>query len=348
MVNVLIVDDSAVIRRVFESELAKDPGINVVGTAPDPYVARDLIVRLKPDVITLDIEMPRMDGLTFLKKLMHHFPIPVIIVSSLAKKGGELAMDALASGAVEVVCKPGSAFNAGEMTAELSRKVKIAATVNVKRKLVAPTTEASRLAPLAQTTHQILAIGASTGGTRALEALLKQLPPNLPGTVVTQHMPEAFTASFAARLKKETGLEVTEARDGDSVGPGMVLIAPGNKHMMLRRSGARYFVAIKDGPRVSGHRPSVNVLFRSVARAAGSNVVGVIMTGMGADGAKGMLEMHQAGAHTIAQDEASCVVFGMPKVAIEMGGVDQIVPLSGIAKAVVDQVNAANSHRTAA
>jgi len=333
--RVLIVDDSAVVRQIFSAQLARDPELEVVGTAPDPYVARDLIVQRKPDVLTLDIEMPRMDGLTFLKKLMHFHPMPVVVVSSLTPAGGELALEALAAGAVDVMCKPGAAFTVGDMAPLLAEKLKSAAGVDMSRGRPAPPpVPAGEPRALTRTTNQILAIGASTGGTVALEHILKAFPANAPGTVVTQHMPEQFTTYFAARLKELTRLDVREGKDGDSVVPGVALIAPGNKHMLLRRSGARYYVQVRDGPRVNRHRPSVDVMFRSVAQAAGRNAVGVILTGMGGDGAAGLLEMKQAGARTIGQDEQSCVVFGMPKVAIDAGAVQQVLPLGRVAAEV--------------
>ena len=336
MIRVLVVDDSAIVRQIFSKELGKDPRIEVVGAAPDPYVARDMIVKLKPDVLTLDIEMPRMDGITFLRKLMKFYPLPVIIVSSLTQQGSRIAMDALHSGAVDVVCKPGAAYTVGDMSEDLIEKVKAVAVVDIKKKALSiEDTKPHALSALSSTTNKVLAIGASTGGTVALESILKVMPPNSPGTVITQHMPESFTASFAERLNAVCRLEIREAKDGDSVTPGIALIAPGNRHLLLRRSGARYFVNIKDGPLVNRHRPSVDIMFRSVARTAGSNAVGVILTGMGADGAKGMLEMKAAGAVTIAQDEDSSVVFGMPKVAIELGGVDVVCNLRKIPKKIL-------------
>lgn len=334
MIRVLVVDDSAVVREIFAQQLARDPEIEVVGTAPDPFVARDLIVQRKPDVVTLDIEMPRMDGLTFLRKLMHYHPMPVVVVSSLTQAGGSLALEALAAGAVEVMCKPGSAFTVGDMAAVLGEKVKAAAHANVRRVRASAPAEDADPRPLSRTTDQVLALGASTGGTVALEQVLRALPANAPGTIITQHMPEQFTSAFADRLDGLAPIEVREARDGDSVVPGVALIAPGNRHLLLRRSGARYVAQVRDGPRVNRHRPSVDVMFGSVARAAGRNAVGVILTGMGGDGAEGLLEMRRAGASTIAQDEASCVVFGMPKVAIERGAVERVLPLDRIALAI--------------
>ena len=336
--RVLIVDDSAVVRRIFTDELSRDPGIEVVGTAPDPYVARDKIVQLRPDVVTLDVEMPRMDGITFLRKLMHYFPLPVIIVSSLTRQGGDLAMEALEAGAVDVMCKPGEAYTVGDMSMALIDKIKAAARVNVQRRNgVAKPTPKPQLA-MTRTTNKVVAIGASTGGTEALRVVLEQFPPNAPGTVVVQHMPEHFTRSFADRLNGLCAVEVKEAEDGDSVTPGRVLIAPGNQHLLLRRSGALYCAQVKSGPLVCRHRPSVEVLFRSVAQYAGTNAVGAILTGMGKDGAEGMLKMKQAGAVTIAQDEKSCVVFGMPKEAIKCGGVDHVESLERISAKILSCV----------
>ena len=335
-VRVLVVDDSATVRNILSTELARDPEIEVVGTAPDPYVARDKIVTLQPDVLTLDIEMPRMDGLTFLRKLMHHYPMPVLIVSSLTPKGGEVAMEALQAGAVDVFCKPGAAYTIGDLSVELAEKIKAAARVNVRRMLETkpPAQSVTRLT-MTRTTNKIVAIGASTGGTEALTVLLTAMPPGAPGIVIVQHMPEVFTKSFADRLNNLCAIEVREAKDGDVVGPGRALIAPGNYHLLLRRSGALYQVQVKSGPLVNRHRPSVEVLFKSAARYAGKNAVGVILTGMGADGADGMKEMHEAGARTIAQDEHSSVVFGMPKEAIARGAVDHIMPLDRIAQKIL-------------
>lgn len=342
MIRVLVVDDSAVVRQIFSRELARDPELEVVGAAPDPYVARDLIVQRKPDVITLDVEMPRMDGLTFLRKLMHFHPMPVVVVSSLTPAGGAVALEALAAGAVEVMCKPGSSFTVGDMTPLLAEKIRSAAHANVRRAPSPhPPVEPGEPRALSRTTNQILAIGASTGGTVALELMLKSFPANAPGTIVTQHMPELFTRYFAERLDAVTSLEVREAVDGDSIVPGLALIAPGDKHLMLRRSGARYYVQVRDGPRVNRHRPSVDVMFRSVAQAAGRNAIGAILTGMGNDGAQGLLAMKEAGARTFAQDEASCVVFGMPKVAIELGAVDEVRPLALMAGELLRAAEAA-------
>jgi two-component system chemotaxis response regulator CheB len=329
-IRVLVVDDSALVRDVFSRELAQDPEIEVVGAVPDPYVARDEIVRLKPDVVTLDIEMPRMDGLTFLRKLMKHYPLPVVVISSLTPKGGDLALEAMDLGAVEVMCKPGAAYAVGDLATEIRDKVKAAAHTPVGRIDTdkAPP-KAARLA-MSKTTHKIIAIGASTGGTKALEHVLTALPANSPGIIIVQHMPEHFTRSFADRLNSLCAIEVKEAVDGETVSPGKAIIAAGNYHLLLDRSGAVYQARVKSGPLVSRHRPSVDILFRSVSRVAGRNAVGVILTGMGADGAIGMKEMKDAGAINIAQDEASCVVYGMPKEAVAKGGVDHVLPLSSI------------------
>ncbi|MBU1218887.1 chemotaxis response regulator protein-glutamate methylesterase [Myxococcota bacterium] len=338
-IKVLIVDDSAVVRQIFTKELNRDPMIHVVGSAPNPYIARDKIVELKPDVLTLDIEMPRMDGLTFLRKLMKHFPLPVIVVSSLTKRGGTVALEALDSGAVDVMCKPGAAYSVGEMSIQLIEKIKMAAVIDIRKKAMFLTGKSIQaISSLSKTTNQIVAIGASTGGTQAVESILSTLPPDSPPIVITQHMPKEFTVSFAQRLNEKSRITIKEAEDGDSVTPGQALIAPGDRHMLLRRSGARYYVNIKDGPLVNRFKPSVDILFRSVAQAAGNNAIGVILTGMGNDGAKGLLEMKNAGARTIAQDESTSIVFGMPKVAIELGGAEFILPLPEIPKAILDLV----------
>ncbi len=336
-IRVLIVDDSAVVRKIFTAELGRDPGIEIVGTAPDPYVARDKIVALEPDVITLDVEMPRMDGISFLRRLMKHHPVPTIVVSSLTSHGGELAMEALDAGAIDVMCKPGAAYSVGDMSAELIDKIKGAAQakrIKLPTGIVAGTIGPQKLS-LTKTTNKVIAIGASTGGTQALQAVLTAMPRNTAGIAIVQHMPESFTRSFADRLNSLCDIEVAEAKDGDAIIPGRALIAPGNYHMMLQRSGANYFVRVKKGPLVNRHRPSVEVLFRSTAQFAGANAIGVILTGMGADGAAGILEMQQCGAYTIAQDEASCVVFGMPNEAIKMGGIDSIRSLTDIPQEIV-------------
>jgi two-component system chemotaxis response regulator CheB len=341
-IRVLIVDDSAIVRKIFTQELSKYPDIEVVGTAPDPYIARDKIVALKPDVITLDIEMPRMDGLTFLKKLMKYYPIPTIVVSSLTPKNSAMALEALEAGAVEVLAKPGGSYSVGDMSVQLVEKIRAAARARLlKAPSETPTVGIVKEAPklsLTQTTHKIIAMGASTGGTEALKVVLMQMPPTSPGIVIVQHMPPKFTQAFAERLNSLCQLTVKEAQNGDAVIPGVALIAPGNYHMVLKRSGARYYVEIKDGPLVCYQRPSVDVLFHSVARYAGPNAIGVIMTGMGRDGASGLLEMKKAGAKTIAQDEETCVVFGMPKEAIKLGAVDVVAPLQDIPKVILNML----------
>ncbi len=339
-IRVLVVDDSAVVRKVFTEELSREKDIEIIGTAPDPYVAREKIVALKPDVITLDIEMPRMDGLTFLGKLMKHYPLPVIIVSSLTKEGGSLALEALESGAVDVISKPGEAYSVGDMSVQLAEKIRGASRVNMAArkppKRAIKNVAAKR--SLSKSTNKIIAIGASTGGTEALKEVLISLPVNVPGIVIVQHMPAKFTTSFSRRLDKLCKIGVKEAEDGDSIVPGHALIAPGNFHMVMRRSGARYYVNIKGGPLVCHQRPAVDVLFNSVAAYGGANAIGVILTGMGRDGARGLEKMKQAGAKTIAQDEKSCVVFGMPKEAIATGCVDKVVPLDQVAQTIIDMV----------
>jgi two-component system, chemotaxis family, protein-glutamate methylesterase/glutaminase len=336
MIRVLVVDDSAVVRRVLTEALNAQEGIEVIDTAPDPYVAREKIVKLQPDVITLDIEMPRMDGLTFLNALMKHYPIPVVIVSSLTPKNSSLALRALAAGAVEVLCKPTARLSTPEMAAELTRAIYSAAGANVK-KLVARQNTApepgSRIDY--ELTNKLLAIGASTGGPRAVENIVQSLPANGPGTLIVQHMPANFTQEFANRLDSLTAMTVREARDGDVLTPGLALVAPGDRHMTLSRSGAAFVARIQDGQRVNFHRPSVDVLFNSVARTMGPNAVGVLLTGMGNDGAAGLLAMRQAGAHTIAEHEDTCIVYGMPKEAVRMGAAVEVLPLDKIPGAAV-------------
>ncbi len=342
-IRVLIVDDSAIVRKVLSEELSRERGIEIVGTAPDPYVARDKIVRLKPDVITLDIEMPRMDGLTFLKKLMRFYPLPVIIVSSLTKKGGKLAMDALSMGALEVISKPSAAYSVGDMSVQLSDKIKAVAHVNVRARSESNSSveiakQGVSLRALSATTNKIIAIGASTGGTEAIKTVLIGMPHNVPGILIVQHMPAKFTTSFAERLDGLCAINVKEAEDGDSVVNGRALIAPGNYHMLLRRSGARYYVQVKSGPMVHHQRPSADVLFKSVADYAGGNALGIILTGMGADGADGLRKMRDTGARTIAQDEKSCVVFGMPKEAIKLGAAEKVVDLNHISQTSLEMI----------
>jgi two-component system chemotaxis response regulator CheB len=340
-IKVLIVDDSAIVRKVFSQELSKYPDIEIVGTAPDPFIARDKILKLKPDVITLDVEMPRMDGVTFLRKLMKYYPIPVIIVSSLTPKGGKLTLEALDIGAVEVIAKPGGSFSVGDMSGQLAEKIRAASKVRMSRENTAHSPDHEKPEPikaLAETSHKIIAIGASTGGTEALKEVLSKMPVNSPGILVVQHMPAKFTTAFAERLDGLCQIKVREAKDGDSVTPGMALIAPGNFHMILRRSGARYYVEVKNGPMVHHQRPAIDILFKSTAKYAGSNSIGAILTGMGADGAAGLLEMKQAGAGTIAQDEKTCVVFGMPKESIKLGAVDKVVPIYQVAQEIIKMV----------
>lgn len=337
-IKVLIVDDSAVVRQILNRELAKYEQIEVVGTAPDPYIARNKIISLNPDVITLDVEMPRMDGITFLRKLMLAKPMPVIVLSSLTQKGSKTALEALSAGAFDILAKPNGSFSVQETCEELAQMIKIASTA----KIAAKSQEAVIEKPLhmAETTNKIFAIGASTGGVKALTTVLRSFPSNAPGTLVVQHMPANFTSSFAQRLNTSCQVNVKEASDGDRVIPGTVLIAPGNYHMVLQRSGANYHVQVKDGPQVCHQRPSVEVMFNSVARYAGANAIGAILTGMGNDGAKGMLSMRRNGAHTVAQNEETCVVFGMPKEAINEGGIEKIVPLTKIAKTMIDFASA--------
>ncbi|MCP3175664.1 chemotaxis response regulator protein-glutamate methylesterase [Desulfuromonas sp. KJ2020] len=347
-IRVLIVDDSALVRQTLADLLASDPQIEVMATAADPFIAADRLQEEIPDVITLDVEMPRMDGITFLQKIMSQHPIPVVICSSLTGQGTETALKALEYGAVEIIEKPrlGTRQFLEESRLRICDTVKAAASAQLHRLSERSIKAAPKLTAdavlqkpasgaMLQTTEKVVAVGASTGGTEALRVFLQALPMDSPGVVVVQHMPENFTANFAKRLDSLCAVSVAEAKDGDSVLRGHVLIAPGNHHMLLKRSGARYYVQIKDGPLVSRHRPSVDVLFRSAARYAGKNAVGVIMTGMGDDGARGMLELKEAGAVTFAQDQATCVVFGMPQEAIKMGGVDRVLPLDGLAPAVL-------------
>lgn len=340
-IKVLIVDDSAIVRKIFSEELSKHTDIEVVGTAIDPFVARNKILKLKPDVVTLDIEMPKMDGITFLKKLMRYYPLPVIMVSSLTPKGGKLTLEALDIGAVEVIAKPGGSYSVGDMSIQLAEKIRAAAMVTVAKRgpqKISGVVKPVPIKALAKTTNKVIAIGASTGGTEALKVVLSQMPPNSPGIVVVQHMPAGFTTAFAERLNSICQVRVKEAENGDSVIPGTALIAPGNFHMLLKRSGARYYVEIKQGPSVHHQRPAVDVLFKTTAKYAGPNSIGVILTGMGADGAEGLMEMKQTGAATIAQNEKTCVVFGMPKEAIKLGAVDKVVALNSITSQIIKMV----------
>jgi two-component system, chemotaxis family, protein-glutamate methylesterase/glutaminase len=358
-IRVLIVDDSALVRQTLSDILQSDPEIEVMGTATDPFAAARRIQQEVPDVITLDVEMPRMDGITFLRKLMAQRPLPVVVCSSLAEIGSETLSQAWEAGAVEIIAKPrvGTAQFLQESKIRICDVVKAAARVRMSslpqpgsrsnppvgplKKLTAD----AMLAPptagqaMARTTETVICIGASTGGTESLRVVLEALPAASPGIVIVQHMPEKFTEAFARRLDGLCEVEVKEAADGDTVLRGRVLIAPGDRHVLLQRSGARYYVSVKNGPLVSRHRPSVDVLFRSAARYAGANAVGIIMTGMGDDGARGLLEMKQAGAFTIAQDEASSVVFGMPKEAIALGAADKVLPLDLLASEIIKAGN---------
>jgi two-component system chemotaxis response regulator CheB len=345
-IRVLIVDDSAVVRQTLTEVLSSDPEIEVIGTAGDPFVAAERISEQVPDVITLDIEMPRMDGLTFLQKIMSQHPIPVVICSSLAGDGAQSTLKALEYGAVDIITKPslGSKQFLEDSRIMLCQAVKAAASARlqllrptriVEPKLTADAILSPATHAMAETTEKIVAIGASTGGTEALKTVLESFPADSPGIVIVQHMPEVFTRAFANRLDGLCNITVKEAESNDTVLRGQALIAPGNHHLLLKRSGARYYVEIKDGPLVCRHRPSVDVLFRSAAKYAGQNAVGVILTGMGDDGARGMLEMRQAGAMTIAQNEATCVVFGMPNEAIKRDAVDKVLPLEAVTGAIL-------------
>jgi two-component system chemotaxis response regulator CheB len=351
-IRVLIIDDSASVRQTLTRVLEQDPEIEVIGAASDPFMAARKIQDEVPDVITLDVEMPRMDGITFLRRLMAQHPVPVVMCSSLTEAGSETLLQALEAGAVDIILKPriGAADHLAEAGMRICEVVKAASKARLtgRRRDAAASplqpqaklTADAVLPPpsgraMAKTTEMIVCVGASTGGTEALRDMLERLPANAPGMVIVQHMPEKFTAAFAKRLNSLCEVEVKEAADGDPVLRGHVLIAPGDHHLLLERQGARYHVSVRQGPLVSRHRPSVDVLFRSAARAAGSNAMGVIMTGMGDDGARGMAEMHAAGAYTVAQDEATSVVFGMPKEAIAKGGVSRVLPLDQISREIM-------------
>jgi two-component system chemotaxis response regulator CheB len=358
-IKVMVVDDSAVVRQVVSAVLGADTGIEVVAVAADPLFAIECMKRQWPDVIVLDVEMPRMDGITFLKRIMNERPTPVVICSTLTEKGAQTTMEALAAGAVSIITKPklGLKDFLQDASDDLVTAVKAAARANVKR-LVARDAPALAtqvkhtadviLAPsssraMIQTTERVVAIGTSTGGTQALEVVLTTLPRVSPGILIVQHMPEKFTAAFAARLDGVCQIAVKEAQNNDRVVQGQALIAPGGKHMLLKRSGAQYYVEVVDGPLVNRHRPSVDVLFRSVAKCAGANALGVIMTGMGDDGAVGLLEMRNAGARTVAQDEETCVVYGMPKEAVKHGSVEKTVPLQLIGREILNQLSAVSA-----
>ena len=343
VIRVLIVDDSALVRNILSQGLAIDPGIEVVGTASDPYMARDKIVELQPDVLTLDVEMPRMDGVAFLRKLMPQYPLPVVMVSSLTQRGKQITMEALEAGAVDFVAKPTSNVAAGlnAMLMELRSKVKIASTANVahwkgKRPAAPSSPSQATSAALAESTDKVIAIGASTGGTEAIRRVIEAFPASTPGTVIVQHMPGGFTRMFAERLNQLCAMQVKEAEQGDRVRNGLILIAPGGRQLEVVRSGGFYEIRLGGEEKVSGHCPSVDVMMHSVARQVGGNAVGAMLTGMGQDGAAGMLAMKQAGARCIAQDEASSVVFGMPRVAYEKGGASRLVPLDKIASSLLN------------
>jgi two-component system chemotaxis response regulator CheB len=343
-IRVLIVDDCAIVRKILTETLARASDIEVIGTAPDPYVARDKILALRPDVLTLDIEMPRMDGLTFLRKLMHFHPLPTVVISSLAQPSCHAAVQALEFGAVEVLAKPGGPYSVGELSNALADKIRAAASSRIRRSDPVPIAPAesnpgSLAPPLVPSAHHaagaVVAIGASTGGTQAIASILAALPRSSPPLVIAQHIPPVFSRAFANRLNDNCALEVREAVDGDELRPGLALIAPGDYHMLLRNSGGCYTVVVKSGPRVCYQRPSVDVLFSSVAETAGKRAVGVLLTGMGSDGARGLLQMRRAGAHTIAQDEATCVVYGMPREAVELGAAEQVLPLGAVPQAML-------------
>jgi two-component system chemotaxis response regulator CheB len=341
--RVLIVDDSAVVRQTLSEVLSSDPEIEIMATAPDPFVAAERMREEIPDVMLLDVEMPRMDGITFLQKLMTQKPIPVVICSSLAGSGAETTLRALEYGAVDIVAKPrlGTQEFLRESRETLCQAVKAASRARVgvlrpvERALSADAVLARGSKAMAETTERVILIGASTGGTEALREVLQSLPPDSPGIAIVQHMPEKFTTAFARRLDSLCAISVKEAENGDPILRGHALLAPGNRHLLVKRSGARYFVEIREGPLVCRHRPSVDVMFRSGARYAGRNAVGVLMTGMGNDGAHGLLELREAGANTIAQDEATCVVFGMPNEAIKLGAAKRILPLGAIAGGIL-------------
>lgn len=363
-IRVLVVDDSAIVRRTLTDILAAEQDIEVVGTAPDPFIARDKIVMLQPDVLTLDIEMPRMDGLTFLRKIMQHHPMPVIVISSLGSVSCDAALQALRSGAVDFIPKPGGPYSVGDLRRELAAKVRGAASASIRTEGGAPGAPAAAVshppsapAPVAvapspvTTPHfattatsgsqlPLIAIGASTGGTEAIRQILSHLPPNLPPIVITQHMPPVFSRSFANNLNSVCPFPVKEAEDGDFVDPGTALVAPGDYHMVIRRAGSRFRVALTQTPRVCYQRPAVDVMFQSVAEAVGNHAVGVLLTGMGSDGAQGLKRMQERGAITLAQDEQSCVVFGMPRAAIALGAADHIVSLDRMPRAIVEMAAA--------
>ncbi len=341
-IKVLIVDDSALVRNILSKGLSTDPAIQVVGTAKDPYMARDMILKYRPDVLTLDVEMPRMDGVEFLRKLMPQYPIPVVMVSSLTQKGKRITIEALEAGAVDIVPKPTTNLARGlsQMIGELIHKVKIASKANVShwknKKGAVKHHVHGATGALAESTDKVIAIGASTGGTEAIKSVVTGFPAAFPGVVIVQHMPAGFTRMFAERLNSICAMEVKEASNGDKIIPGRIIVAAGDYHMKVRRSGGFYYVDLVHEEKVNGHRPSVNVLMHSVAKYVGSNAIGIMLTGMGSDGAEGMLAMRNAGARTVAQDKATSVVFGMPKVAYEIGAAEKLLPLDEISTYVIE------------
>ncbi|MCB1984171.1 MAG: chemotaxis response regulator protein-glutamate methylesterase [Burkholderiales bacterium] len=346
-IRVLIIDDSALVRKMLTEIINSQPDMEVIGAAPDPIIAREMIRELNPDVLTLDVEMPKMDGLDFLERLMRLRPMPVLMISTLTEKGSEVTFRALELGAVDFIAKPKIDIASGlqEYAYQIAYKIRIAKQARIKRHSAAPKSDAATktqslpvLTNRIASTEKLIIVGSSTGGTEALNEFLSQLPPNCPGILIAQHMPETFTKSFAERLNKLCKISVVEAQGGERVLPGHAFIAPGHSHLLLQRSGANYMTELSKSEPVNRHRPSVDVLFSSAARTAGKNAIGVILTGMGKDGAAGMLEMHDAGAYNFAQDEASCVVYGMPKEAVAVGGVDEIVPLHDMARKVLSRV----------
>lgn len=341
-IGVLIVDDSAIVRKILSETLASEDDIEVIATAPDPIIALEKIKRLKPDLLTLDIEMPRMDGLTFLKSLMESTPMPVIIVSSLAQASCRIAMEALRCGAVDVLAKPSGPYSVGELRAGIGERIRSAARAKLHRTIAPPPATPVGLTTPVHDSETVIAIGASTGGTEAIAAILPLLPAGMPPILITQHIPAVFSATFAERLKRISKFDVREARDGDVLQAGLALVAPGGFHMLLQRGGGQYEVRIKEGPLIHYQRPSVDVLFASVARVAGVHAVGVILTGMGRDGADGLLKMRDSGARTIAQDEATSVIFGMPREAIRAGAVQRVLPLEAIAGGIVSALPVAS------
>lgn len=352
VIKVLVIDDSALVRSVLKEIINSHDDMTVVGTAPDPLVARDMIKALSPDVLTLDVEMPRMDGLGFLEKLMRLRPMPVVMISTLTEHGSDTALRALELGAVDFVSKPKPDVSRGmqEYRHEIAEKIRAAAKANLRKPPSPAQPPPSPSAGLPFSAHstmpaeKLILVGASTGGTEAIKVFLEKMPPNCPGILIAQHMPAAFTNSFAKRMDSLSLIAVKEAEQGDRILPGHAYIAPGHSHLLVNRSGGHYIAELSEAPPVNRHRPSVDVLFHSAAQRLGANAIGVIMTGMGRDGAAGMLEMKQAGAYNFAQDEASCVVFGMPKEAIATGGVDEIVPIQEMAARVMNHLTGARPH----